>query len=151
VVAFSTILQQPSRPCTSSTLHMFSGAGAGMPSEDNPEELAKMEQTAKAMGMTLSEYKLGISARVRLTNELDAARVTAGKKNLVTVVRDGNNPSKYLDITITQEGKNLGRTALSDELCKALKLTAELSRTKRTEAQKSMMSFISDEMKRLGV
>lgn len=150
VVGFTSIVHQPTRPCTTTTLHMFSGAGAGMPSEDKPEELAQMEQAAKSMGMTLSEYKLGMSARVRLTNELDAARVSAGKANFVTIVRDGNNPSKYLDITITQDGKNLGRSGLSSELCKALKLTAELGRTKRTEAQKNMMGYIADEMKKLG-
>jgi hypothetical protein len=132
-------------------LSMFSGAGAGLPSEDNPEELAKLEQAAKTMGMTVGEYKLGISARVRLASELDAVRVSAGKTNIVTVERDGNNPPKNLVITIIEDGKSMGSKALGDELVKALKMAAESSRTKRSEAQKSMMSFIADEMKKLGM
>jgi hypothetical protein len=131
-------------------LNMFSGAGAGLPSEDNPEEIAKMEQAAKAMGMSVSEYKLGISARVRLTQELDSTRVTAGKTNIVTIERDGNNPPKFLQITVTENGKSLGTSALSDELVKGLKAASELSRQKRADAQKGMMAYIGDEMKKLG-
>ena len=147
ISAFSV---QPCRQTTTTQLNMFSGAGAGIPSEDNPEELAKMEQAAKAMGMSLDEYKLGISARVRLVQELDNARVKAGKTNVVTIERDGNNPAKFLEITITEDGKKLGPSGLSDELVKALKAANELSRQKRTDAQKGMMAYIVDEMKKLG-
>lgn len=129
---------------------MFSGQGAGIATEDNPEELAQMEAAAKSMGMTLQEYKLGISARVRLMQELDTARVTAGKTNMLTIERDGNNPPKHLDIIITEDGKKLGPQGLSDELVKALKVASDLSREKRTAAQKGMMSYIGDEMKKLG-
>lgn len=145
-----TVCHRMSTTTSSTQRNMFGGGGAGVPSEDNPEELAKMEQAAKAMGMSLDEYKLGMNARVRLTNELDAARVTAGKTNIVTVERDGNNPPKYFNIVITEDGKKLGTSALSTELVSALKMASESSRTKRTDAQKNMMSYIGDEMKKLG-
>ena len=128
---------------------MFGGAGEGMPSEDNPEDLKKMEDTAKAMGMSLEEYKLGIGARVRLMAELDAARVKGGTTDKVAVERDGNNPPKFLEITITDDGKALGKEQLSKELVKALKVAAEGSQKARVEAQKGMMTFVSEEMKKL--
>lgn len=131
--------------------NMFGGAGAGIPSEDNPEELKQMEQAARQMGMSLEEYKLGISARMRLVEELNAARVKGGNVATVSIERDGNNPPKYLEISITDAGKALGKEAVSAELVKALKTASDASRIARTEAQKGMMTFIGDEMKKLGV
>jgi DNA-binding protein YbaB len=128
---------------------MFGGAGAGVPSEDNPEEMKKMEEAAKQMGMSLAEYKLAISARVRLAEQLNSARVKGGKDGTVSVERDGNNPPKHLEITITEAGKALGKDALSAELITALKAASDASRVKRTEAQKGMMTYIGDEMKKL--
>lgn len=121
-----------------------------MPSEDNPEELKAMEDAAKQMGMSLEEYKLGMSARVRMTETLDAARVTGGSPDTIAVERDGNNPPKFLEITITEAGKALGKEKVSEELVKALKTASDSSRTSRMEAQKSMMGYISEEMKKLG-
>jgi hypothetical protein len=108
-----------------------------------------MEAAAKQLGMSLEEYKLGIAGRVRLTQELDAARVTGGSPDKVAVERDGNNPSKFFEITITDEGKALGQDNLSKELVKALKSAADASRRARVEAQRSMMTFIGEEMKKL--
>jgi len=130
--------------------HMFGGAGAGMPSEDNPEELKAMETAAKQMGMSLEEYKLGMSARLRMTERLNAVRVTGGSPDKVAVERCGNNPPQFLEITITEQGKAMGKEAVSAELCKALKTASEASRSSRTDAQKSMMAYISEEMKKLG-
>jgi hypothetical protein len=128
---------------------MFGGAGAGLPSEDNPEEMKKMEEAAKQMGMSVAEYKLGISARLRLVEQLNSARVKGGKDATVSVERDGNNPPKHLEITITEAGKALGKDALSAELIKALKAASDASRVTRTEAQRGMMTYIGDEMKKL--
>lgn len=130
--------------------HMFDGAGAGMPSEDNPEEMKMMEMAAKQMGMSLEEYKLGISARMKMVQTLDAVRVTAGSPDKVAVERDGNNPPKFLNIIISEEGKKLGKDFVSDELVKALKLAATSSRSSREEAQKTMMGYIGEEMKKMG-
>jgi len=129
-------------------LQMFGGAGEGVPGDDDPEELAKMEQAAKAMGMSVEEYKLGITARVRLSKALDEARVTGGDASRgVQVERDGNNPPKFLDIKITDAGKALGKEKLSSELVAALKTASDESRKARAGAQKDMMAFISEEMK----
>jgi hypothetical protein len=127
---------------------MFGGAGAGVPNEDNPEEMAQMEQAAKGMGMSLEEYKLGVGARMRLMKALDAARVETGDKATVSVERDGNNPPKLMEITITEAGKAMGKEAVSMELVKTLKEAADASRVARTDAQKEMMTYIGDEMKK---
>jgi hypothetical protein len=129
---------------------MFGGAGAGVPSEDKPEELKQMEDAAKQMGMSLEEYKLGITARSRLVEALNAARVFGGNKDTVSVERDGNNPPTHLKITITDAGKALGKEKLSTELVKALKTASDASRQTRSEEQKRMMLYIGDEMKKIG-
>jgi len=146
--AFTTAPPARSTPLTRQ--HMFGGAGAGMPSEDNPEELKAMETAAKQMGMSLEEYKLGMSARLRMTEQLNAVRVTGGSPDKVAVERCGNNPPQFLEITITEQGKAMGKDAVGAELCKALKTASDASRTARTDAQKSMMGYISEEMKKLG-
>jgi hypothetical protein len=129
--------------------YMFGGAGAGVPNEDNPEEMKQMEEQAKGMGMTLAEYKLGIGARTRLMSELDASRVTVGNKDTVAINRDGNNPPKLLEITITEAGKAMGKDAVSEELVKILQEASEASRQTRTDAQKNMMEYIGEEMKKI--
>ena len=137
------------RSTTRTQQFMFGGAGGGVPTEDNPEEMKAMEAAARQMGMTLEEYKLGISARMRMTTALDKARVTGGSPDKILVERCGNNPPKFLDITITEAGKALGKEGVSAELVKALKTASDASRLSRTEAQKGMMGYISEEMKKL--
>lgn len=129
---------------------MFGGAGEGVPAEDDPEEQKKMEAAAKSMGMSVDEYKLGVAARIRLTNELNGARLVGGNKDKVAVERDGNNPPKHLEIVITDAGKALGKDGVSKELVSALKAASEASKKARTDAQKDMMQFISEEMKKMG-
>jgi hypothetical protein len=141
----------PIAPSNSLTqLHMFGGAGAGVPSEDRPEEMKQMEEAAKQMGMSVEEYKLGMSARVRLAEALNKARIYGGNSDTVSVERDANNPPTYLQIKITDAGKALGKENLSSELVKALKNSSDKSRDARTEEQKRMMSFIGEEMKKIG-
>lgn len=106
-----------------------------------------MEEAARAMGMSLDEYKLGIRARMKLQKELDSARVAGGNKATIAVERDANNPPKVLDIIITEAGKALGPEKVSKELCSALKAASEEARKARTESQKGMMQFITEEMK----
>jgi hypothetical protein len=130
---------------------MFTGAGAGVPVEDDPGALEQMESTARAMGMSLDEYKLGINARGRLTGKLDAVRLVAGDKDKVAVERDGHNPPKVLEVTITEAGKALGKEAVGKELTAALKKCSDDSKAERVDAQKDMMEYISQEMKRMGV
>ena len=68
------------------------------------EAMAKIEQAAASMGMSVEEYNLGMRARIRLTEELDSARISSGDER-VSVTRDGNNPPKFLEIEITDAGK----------------------------------------------
>lgn len=151
--AFAVVVVVPSSSVSARTTltrqYMFSGAGAGIPSEDNPEKYNEMVQSAKQMGMSVDEYKLGVSARLRFNQEIDAARVQGGSPSTVLVERDGNNPPKFLDITITDAGKAQGKEALSKELVKALKGASDASRNARNEAQKQMMAYIGEEMKKL--
>lgn len=129
------------------SLGMFSGAGEGVPGEDDPAAQKQMEEAAAAMGMSVGEYKLGLKARMRLSKELDDARVEGGKKDTVGVERDANNPPKYLEITLTDAGKELGKDTVSKELVSALKSSADEARKLRGEAQKGMMEYIAEEMK----
>lgn len=148
-VSVTSFAPQLVGPTISTPREMFSGAGEGMPNADDPEEQKKMEQAAKAMGMSVAEYKLGISARVRLSNELDAARIKAGNTDTVEIERDANNPPKLMEFTVTDAGKELGAEGFSKELCEALKKASDDSRKIRAEAQKGMMQFIQEEMKGL--
>jgi hypothetical protein len=153
VKAFAPIsIRRPTR-CDESaaSLGMFSGAGEGMtiPGEEDwgPEELKQMEEAARALGMSLDEYKLGIRARVRLQKELDEARLVGGNKDTVAVVRDACNPPKTLEIIITDAGKALGPDKVSAELISAYKAAGEQAKKTRGAAQQNMMQFISEAMK----
>jgi hypothetical protein len=143
-----TVIPQPSRSVTA--LHMFGGGGAASATEDDPEAQAKMEQVAAQMGMSLEEYQLGIKARIKLSEDLSAMRIEMGDPSTVSVARDGKNPPEFLQITITEKGKALGKEVISKDLVTALKKGADASRVGRAEAQKNMMQFIGDEMKKLG-
>lgn len=144
--AFNVAPATSVRPQT--TLGMFGGAGAGAPKEDNAEEAAQMEQTAKAMGMSLEEYTLAMNARVRLSENLDNTMVTGGKADTVQVVRDLNNPAKTFDIKITEAGKALGQEGLSKALIGALKKSGDEARVGRGAAQKQMMEYIGEQLKK---
>mmetsp|Transcript_3539 Transcript_3539/g.10321 ORF Transcript_3539/g.10321 Transcript_3539/m.10321 type:complete len:161 (+) Transcript_3539:88-570(+) len=134
------------RPATS--LGMFSGAGAAAPKEDNPEEAKQVEAAAKAMGMSVEEYTLAMNARARLAETLDQTMVSAGNADTVLVERDLNNPSKKFEVKITDEGKALGKEELSKKIVAALKKTADEARTGRGKAQKDMMEYIGEQMKK---
>lgn len=142
-------LSLTSASTTSATrLNMFGGAGAGAPKEDNPEEEEQMKQAAAAMGMGLDEYKVAMNARVQLAKEMDSTMVTAGKADTVQIERDVNNPPKTFKITITEAGKALGKEALSKELVKTIKAASESSKTGRAAAQKKMMAYIGEQLKK---
>jgi hypothetical protein len=129
---------------------MFSGAGEGLPTEENSAELAEMEKAAKAFGITVEEYKLGMMGRTRLAKELDSARITGGSKDSVAVERDGNNPPKFIEVILTEKGKALGKTEVSKQLVNAFNSASESSRKVRVDAQKNMMAFLDAESKKLG-
>jgi hypothetical protein len=154
VAAFSLLLSQssafqvaPARQQTLTQLNMFGGAGAGKPTEDSPEEAAQIEQTAKAMGMSVDEYMIAMNARTKLAETLDSTMITTGSIETVLIERDVNNPPKSLDIKISEAGKAMGTDALSKELCSSFKKSADDARKGRADAQKDMMTYISEQLK----
>jgi hypothetical protein len=146
ISAFQVVPANSQQSMSLTKHHMFGGAGAGAATEDNPEEAKKMEEAAKAMGMSVEEYTIAMNARTKLATTLDTTMVTAGKPDIM-IVRDVNNPPKKMEITITEAGKAQGQEAVSKQLVSALKQASEDSRTGRTEAQKSMMDFITKQLK----
>lgn len=129
-------------------LPMFGGAGEGM--VEDPANEAQMAAAAKQLGVPLDEYKLGMQARIRLSKQLDEARITAGDETKIAIERDANNPPKYLEIIVTEEGKALGKDVVTKEVLAQLQSTADFAKTKRNDAQKEMMMWIGDEMKKRG-
>ncbi len=129
--------------------NMFSGAGEATPKEDEEGQIAEMEKVAKAMGMSVEEYQLGMNARLRMEKEIADLRVTSGD-DLVKIERDGNSPPKHLVITVTDEGKALGKAELEKKLIASLKAASDQSKKGREKAQANMMQFIGDQMKAMG-
>mmetsp|Transcript_39016 Transcript_39016/g.72089 ORF Transcript_39016/g.72089 Transcript_39016/m.72089 type:complete len:176 (-) Transcript_39016:350-877(-) len=130
---------------------MFSGAGDAAPKEDDSEGMENLEKMAAAMGMSVEEYQLGMRARMKMEEEIAGIRVTAGDEAKgVTVERDGNQPPQHLVVTVTDDGKALGKEALEKELVTALKAAGDSAAKKRNEAQANMMQFIAAEMKGMG-
>jgi hypothetical protein len=126
-------------------LFMFGGAGAGTPAEDDEAGEEAIKKGAAAMGMPVSEYKLVIQARQKLTSALDTTIVTGGKADTVLVERDVNNPPKKFEIKITEAGKALGKETVSKDLVAALKSASEAARKGRVEAQQEMMKWVQSQ------
>ena len=66
-VAFTTSpsLSIRSHPSTQQ-LNMFSGGALDIEEEEDDEKRTQIEQYAKAMGMSVEEYQLGMNARVKM-------------------------------------------------------------------------------------
>lgn len=130
------------------------GKSVTAPSKDGLtiDQRKQMEQMAKAMGMTVEEYQLGMNARIRMETDINNLRVVGGDESKgVTVERDGNSPPKYLKVTITEEGKaKLGKAGVEKEVVAALKSAGEKSKKGREQAQQKMMQFIAEQMKGMG-
>lgn len=150
ISSFAPTLKSP-RTVTSVERHMFSGAGAAAPKEDDEQKVKDMERMASAMGMSVEEYQLGINARTRMEESIKSLRVSGGDTSKgVTVERDGNSPPQHLVITVTEEGKALGKEGLEKELVAALKAASEQSKKGREKAQAEMMQYIGEQMKTMG-
>ena len=130
---------------------MFSGSSLDVEEEEDDEKREQMEKMAKAMGMSVEEYQLGINARLRMEEAINDIRAVGGDASKgVTVERDGTSPPKHLVVPVTDDGKALGKVALEKMLVEALKTSADKSKVARDEAQKDMMKYISDSMKKMG-
>jgi len=118
----------------------------------NADQRKQMEMMAKAMGMTVDEYMLGMNARMRMEQDISNLRVVGGESTKgVTVERDGNSPPKFLKVILTEEGKSkLGRVGVEKEVVAALKSAGEKSKKGREQAQQKMMQFIAEQMKTMG-
>jgi len=130
---------------------MFSGSSLDVEEEEDDEKRAEIEKMARAMGMSVEEYQLGMNARTRMETAINEVRVIGGDPAKgVSVERDGNMPPKHLVVTVTEEGKALGKEKLEKMLVDALKGASEKSKVARDEAQKDMMKYISESMKKMG-
>mmetsp|Transcript_4797 Transcript_4797/g.6606 ORF Transcript_4797/g.6606 Transcript_4797/m.6606 type:complete len:177 (-) Transcript_4797:143-673(-) len=156
-VAFTTspslsITRTTASQSSSTTLNMFSGGALDIEEEEDDEKRTQMEQYAKAMGMSVEEYQLGMNARVKMETAINDLRVIGGDAaNGVTVERDGNMPPRHLVVTVTDDGKAKGKEALEGLIVEALKSAADKSKVGRDQAQKDMMTYISDSMKKMGM
>lgn len=132
---------------------MFSGGALDVEEEEDDEKRTQIEQMAKAMGMTVEEYQLGMNARLRMEDAINNLRVVGGDATTtgVTVERDGNMPPRHLVVTVTDAGKALGKAKLEKNIIEALKSASDKSAVGRNEAQKDMMKYISDSMKKMGI
>ncbi|KAL7550387.1 hypothetical protein ACHAWF_013624 [Thalassiosira exigua] len=132
-------------------LGMFTGGALDVEEEEDDEKRAQIEQMAKAMGMSVEEYQLGINARTRMEAAINDVRVVGGDAGAgVTVERDGNMPPRHLVVTVTEEGKAMGKEKLEKAIVEALKGASEKSKAGTDEAQKDMMKYISESMKKMG-
>jgi len=132
---------------------MFSGGALDVEEEEDDEKRTQIEQMAKAMGMTVEEYQLGMNSRLRMEDAINNLRVVGGDATTmgVTVERDGNMPPRHLVVTVTDAGKALGKAKLEKNIVEALKSASDKSAVGRNEAQKDMMKYISDSMKKMGI
>ena len=146
----NTVISRSSFPSVSCPpLNMFSGSSLDVEEEEDDEKRTQIEQMAKAMGMSVEEYQLGMNARSRMEKSINDLRVVGGQGG-VTVERDGNMPPKHLVVTVTDEGKAMGKAKLEKALVDALKSASEKSKVGRDDAQKDMMKYISESMKKMG-
>mmetsp|Transcript_18249 Transcript_18249/g.21066 ORF Transcript_18249/g.21066 Transcript_18249/m.21066 type:complete len:159 (-) Transcript_18249:81-557(-) len=122
---------------------MFSGGGGVLEDED-PEQMKMLEANAKAMGMTVAEYQLGISARKRLESDIDGLRFSGGDDDIGVEVDARSNP-KHLVIKISEAGKAKGKEAISNELIAAFEKVAVGARGGRQKAQADMMQYIQEQ------
>ena len=140
-----------SSPATPSARSMFTGGALGVEEEEDDAKRAQIEGMAKAMGMSVEENQLGMNARLKMEEAIDELRVVGGEEaNGVTVERDGNMPPKHLVIQVTEAGKGMGKEKLEKAIVGALKDANEKSEVGRGEAQKTMMTYITDSMKKMG-
>jgi hypothetical protein len=128
-------------------LQMFSGGGDGAMKEDaSPEQLKALQDAAKAMGMTVEEYQLGINARMKFETAIGELRYSAGDDDIGLEV-DGRAPPTHLVVKISEAGKAKGQDAISAGLAAAFKKTSADARGGRQAAQNEMMKFIQEAMK----
>lgn len=133
----------------SSTAHfMFGGSGVSPLEEDedlnvDPEKESQLEATAKAMGISVKEYKLILKSQENMQKALNALRVSGGNSGTVTVEMDGNSPPKYLKVSVTDDGKALGKAALEKEIVTALKQAGEAARKGQADVMKQMQEDIA--------
>ena len=132
---------------------MFSGGALDVEEEEDDEKRTQIEQMAKAMGMTVEEYQLGMNARLRMEDAINNLRVVGGDVTTmgVSVERDGNMPPRHLVVTVTDAGKAMGKAKLEKNIVDALKSASDKSAVGRNEAQKDMMKYISESMKKMGI
>jgi hypothetical protein len=84
----------PPPPSLSLCLNMFSDGALNVEEEEDDERQTQIKQMAKAMGMLVEEYKLGMNARFQMEEAINNLRVIGGNVKFmgVTIERDRNMP-----------------------------------------------------------
>lgn len=147
------VMGRTSSSCTGSTStshFMFGGSGVSPLEEDDdlnvavdPEKESQLEATAKAMGITVKEYKLILKSQENMQKALNSLRVSGGNSATVMVEIDGNSPPKHLKVSVTEDGKALGKASLEKELVSALKQAGEAAKKGQADVMRQMQEDIA--------
>jgi DNA-binding protein YbaB len=135
---------------SSTSRFMFGGSGVSPLEEDDdlnvavdPEKESQLEATAKAMGITVKEYKLILKSQETMQKALNSLRVSGGNSATVMVELDGNSPPKHLKVSVTEDGKALGKATLEKELVSALKQAGEAAKKGQADVMRQMQEDIA--------
>lgn len=134
---------------SSSALSMFGGAADDDDEEVSEEQEAQIEQAAKAMGFSVSEYKLVLRMQKQLADAVNGMRCSAGNDVKVTI--DGNSPPLYLDIDVSETTKGKGAVAVETAFVAAYKEAANEAKKGQQAAVQNMNQDIAGEMKKMGI
>jgi len=154
-VAFSRSLgsKNAHQPRISTQQNMFGGGASPLAEDDDDysdEEQANIDAAAKQLGFSAGEYKLVLKMQKTLGDSVDALRVTGGDEATgVTITMDGNSPPKFLEVAISEDGKNSGKTSLEKSIIKALKDANEEAKKGQQAAVQKMNTEIAEEMKKM--
>jgi DNA-binding protein YbaB len=150
VVMGRTGYSRNSSTSSSTSRFMFGGSGISPLEEDDdlnvavdPEKESQLEATAKAMGITVKEYKLILKSQETMQKALNSLRVSGGNSATVMVELDGNSPPKHLKVSVTEDGKALGKATLEKELVSALKQAGEAAKKGQADVMRQMQEDIA--------
>jgi DNA-binding protein YbaB len=129
---------------------MFSGSALNLEEEEDDAKREMIERTAKQTGMPIEEVQLSFASRERMEKQIDEGRFIGGSEESgIVVERDGNLPAKFYQVKINDSAKGQGKAEVEKMLVDALHTAAEKSKEGREEAQRDMMKFIGEGMKKL--
>lgn len=110
---------------------------------------AQIEQQAKAMGMTVEDYEMGMTARKNFTKTLSTARCESDSNNrIVSITQDANNPPQHLQVTLLQDKLPEKQQELSESIVNAWKDVNAKAKKVRLLAQQDMLTYVNEELQK---